>query len=369
MGHFPIAFEIGIPCALAMHSLCHWGRIGCAVFIALHAVAVSAATDAAREMSEVAQAFGTTLDDALRARAFLDLDPELLKHWHFVPTEMVGFGRKGPTLGELNPPQRERALELLRISLSARGYEKTTNIMTLEAVLRDTEQNGRFERNPEKYYVAVFGTPSADGTWAWRFEGHHVSLLFVVVEGKEFAVTPSFLGTNPAEVRSGPYQGRRVLGAEEDLARRLVQTLDSDQRDIALIDTQAPADILTVARNDLKPLEPAGLGYSRMSAEQQQLLRTLVREYVGRVRPDIADEQMALIERAGWDQVSFAWAGGLEKGQPHYYRVQSTGFLLEYDNTQNDANHVHAVWRNFRNDHGGDLLKQHYEHAHAHGPE
>lgn len=350
-----------------MHFPAHWARAGCAILLTFHAVTADGATEAAREMAEAAQAFSATLDDGLRSRTIFDLEPEVLRLWHFVPTEMVSFGRKGPTLGELNATQRECAVALLRSSLSARGYDKTTAIMSLEAVLRDTEENSRFERNPEKYFVAVFGSPSADGTWAWRFEGHHVSLVFVVVDGREFAVTPSFLGTNPAEVRSGPSQGLRVLAAEEDLARQLVKSLDTDERAVAIIATQAPDDVLTAARNDIEALEPEGLAYEQLSDEQRALLQSLVREYVERVRPDIAEEQLRSIERSGWRQVHFAWAGGLEKGEPHYYRVQSQEFLLEYDNTQNDANHVHAVWRDFRNDHGGDLLKAHYEHSHVGG--
>lgn len=348
-----------------MHILRHGIRQSLAVFLVLQSVSAYAATDAAREMAHAATALATTLDSGQKQKALFDLDTEALKQWHFVPSEMVTFGRKGLPIPEMKPEQRALALALLRSSLSAGGYQKATNIMSLETILRDLEQNDRFERNPEKYYVAIFGNPTPDGTWAWRFEGHHLSMTFTIVEGKEFAATPSFFGTNPAEVLSGDRKGLRVLAAEEDLAYQFVRSLDAVQKAVAIIETTAPNDIFTAANRDITPLKPTGLGYGSLSATQQETLRTLVREYVGRVRPDIAAEQLKIIEATGWDKVSFAWAGGLEKGQGHYYRVQGERFLLEFDNTQNNANHIHAVWRDFRNDYGNDILKRHYQDSHG----
>lgn len=348
-----------------MKKNCPLLRLSLLLGLSFLATSLTAATDAAREMAQAASAFLATLDASQKTQAVHSVDGPALKQWHFIPSEMITFGRKGVPLTTMNPEQRAHALALLKTSLSAEGYQKATNIMSLESILHKLEQPARFERNPEKYFIALFGTPTPDGTWAWRFEGHHVSMTFTIVKGKEFAATPSFLGTNPAEVLAGDRKGVRVLPAEEDLARQLVTSLDADQKTVAIILATAPNDIITGADRDIAPLKPVGLNYGKLTPPQQENLRQLVREYVGRVRPDISREQIALIEKSGWQNVNFAWAGGLEKGMGHYYRVQGETFLLEYDNTQNNANHVHAVWRDFRNDFGDDLLKRHYHEAHA----
>jgi hypothetical protein len=220
------------------------------------------------------------------------------------------------------------------------------------------------DRNPILYFVSIYGTPDAKGTWAWRFEGHHLSLSFTVVDGKEVAAVPSFMGTNPAEVREGAKKGLRVLGVEEDLGRELVKSLSAEQRTTAIFDKVAPKDIMTGADRAAKRLTPPGIAYSQLNGAQKEQLKKVVAEYANRVRPDVAKSDLAKIDKAGWDTVAFAWAGGLERGDGHYYRVQGSTFLLEYDNTQNNANHVHAVWRDFTNDFGEDLLKKHYEQAH-----
>jgi hypothetical protein len=207
--------------------------------------------------------------------------------------------------------------------------------------------------------VSIFGSPGK--TWGWRVEGHHLSVNFTVVEGKEISAAPSFFGSNPAEVKQGPRKGLRILAAEEDLARELVKSLDAAQRKTAILTNVAYKDIITGAQRKVQPLAPAGLSAADMTSAQSDLLQKLVREYVYRQRPEGAGRDLEKIQKAGWTKVSFAWAGGLERGEGHYYRVQGPTFLLEYDCTQNDANHIHAAWRDFENDFGEDLLRKHYE--------
>lgn len=332
---------------------------GLAFSLSLHA------HPAADAMADAAKKLLATLKPEQKAKAhYADLKAEARQAWHFIPTEMVSFGRKGLPFTEMTEPQRKLALALLQSALSEGGYAKATGIMSLEAVLKEFEKNSRVDRNPIKYFVSIYGTPDAKGTWAWRFEGHHLSLSFTIVDGKEVAAVPSFMGTNPAEVREGGKQGLRVLGVEEDLGRELVKSLSADQRATAVFAEKAPADIITGAKVKADRLTPDGITYAKLNGAQQELLKRVVAEYANRVRPDVAKGDLEKIAKAGWDKVAFAWAGGLNKGDGHYYRVQGPTFLLEYDNTQNGANHVHAVWRDFTNDFGEDLLKRHYEQAH-----
>jgi len=308
-------------------------------------------------MAEAAGHFLATLDDAQRAKATFEFKDEERQNWHFIPKE-----RPGLTIKEMKPAQRQLAQALLASGLSYRGYMKATTIMSLEQVLQDMEgPNRRFPRDPELYHVSIFGTPSNEGPWGWRVEGHHLSLNFTLAKGTLVASTPSFFGTNPAEIKEGPRRGLRVLAEEEDLARQLVKSLNAEQLKVALIADKAPADIITGAARTVSPLKQEGLPVTRMNADQVQALRSLIREYVFRNRPEVAAQDLEAIEKAGIEQILFAWAGGLDQGQGHYYRVQGPTFLLEYDCTQNDANHIHAVWRDFANDFGIDLLRRHYE--------
>lgn len=312
---------------------------------------------AAEEMAAAAGRLLSSLTPGQREKTAFEFKADERQNWHFIPKE-----RKGLTLHEMSAEQRQLAHDLLRTGLSARGYEKSTNIMSLESILAELEGAGRkFPRDPLLYHVLIFGNPDPKGTWAWRFEGHHLSANFTVVNGRLFAVTPSFLGSNPAEVRQGPRQGVRVLGAEEDLGRELMKSFSAAEREAALISATAPNDIFTSAQRRVTPLPSAGLSAAAMNRAQRRLLQRLIREYVERVRPDLAAEDLAKIDKAGFKSIRFAWAGGLEKGEGHYYRVQGPTFLLEYDNTQNNNNHVHAVWRDFENDFGEDLLRRHYE--------
>jgi hypothetical protein len=289
-------------------------------------------------------------------------------HWHFIPTET--FPRKGLLLRDMSPEQRRLAHDLLKAGLSQRGYLTVSSIMDLETVLKALEAAQRaagpqpprgtpLERDPEKYFLSFFGTPSDKETWGWRVEGHHVSLHFTVVKGTLVASSPSFFGSNPAEVREGPKKGLRILGAEEDAARALLEALDTAQRARAIINATAPGDMLTMANVDITPLSPAGMDAAAMTPPQRELLMKVIDVYTGKMAADIADDRLARVRKAGVEKITFAWAGETERGMKHYYRIQGPTFLVEYDNTQNDGNHIHSVWRDFNGDFGRDLLREH----------
>jgi hypothetical protein len=313
-------------------------------------------------MAAAATKFLESLTPEQRQQAMFAFDGDERTHWHFLPTEV--FPRNGLTVKQMNQSQRTLAHELLKVGLSQRGYMTATQLMELESVLAALEaaqppRGNPLVRDPERYFFSIFGTPSTRNTWGWRVEGHHLSLHFTVVNGTLVAGAPSFFGANPAEVRDGPKQGTRILGPEEDEARSLIESLDASQREQAIINATAPNDIVTLANVKIDPLSPAGLPASALTASQRALLRKLIDVYTGYMADDIAADHLTRIEQAGWDRVAFAWAGPRERGQKHYYRVQGPTFLIEYDNSQNDANHIHSVWRDFNRDFGADLLREH----------
>jgi hypothetical protein len=248
--------------------------------------------------------------------------------------------------------------------LSQTGYIKAVTIMSLEDVLKIIENDNGERRNPEKYYFSVFGTPSDSGTWGYRVEGHHLSQNYTVVNGKVID-GPSFFGANPAEVRQGPRKGLRTLAGEDDLGAELIHTLDEQQQKVAIVDPTAYNDILTSAsRKAALQGQPSGLAASKMNANQFDALMALMEEYARNVPDELAEGRVAQINKAGQD-IHFAWSGGINRGDPHYYRVQTASFLIELDDTQDDANHIHSVWRDFTGDFGGDLLHQHYQASHS----
>jgi hypothetical protein len=332
-----------------------------AALVAGGALSAQRSSSSVSAMASAAEQFLASLTPEQRQQATFPFDsPERLR-WHFVPQ----FERNGLQVKAMTEPQRTLAFALLRTGLSERGYTTYTQIMQLESILRTIEKGGGPTRDPEGYRFSVFGTPSATGTWGWRVEFHHVSLHFSVVNGKAISSTPSFAGANPAEVRDGPQQGHRTLGLLEDTARALVAALDDAQRATAIFTTVALNDIVTGNSLDISPLSPAGLKASAMTAAQRELLMRVLDAYAGLMAPDIAAGRLAKIKAAGVENVSFAWAGSIERGQRHYYRLQGPTFLIEFDNTQNNGNHVHSVWRDFTGDFGRDLLREHLKSAHS----
>ncbi len=326
--------------------------------------------DPAVEMAEAASRFVASLDDQQRTETLFDFSSDKRDFWHFVPDRSIkpDGKRYGLKIGDMKPQQRLLAHALLSTGLSHKGYQQAVTIMTLEAILHDLEDDNPI-RDPELYYVSIFGKPSADNTWAWRFEGHHVSVNFTLVKGRLFSVTPSFFGTNPAQVKSGPFKGLEVLAVEQNLARKLVKSLSDEQKKLAIFAAKAPRDIITSQdrrANKGAFLPEQGIKFEQLNPKQQTMLLALVNEYAAKYRPPILEQINGRTPIADGKSMYFAWAGGLKRGQGHYYRVQTPSFLFEYDNTQNDANHIHAVWRQFDGDFGEDLLRRHYETAPRH---
>ncbi len=309
----------------------------------------------AGEMAKAATDFLKGLQPEQQTKASFDLKSEERENWHFIPKP-----RNGLPLKEMTQKQRSLAYALLKSGLSDRGYGKATNIMSLELVLFDME-NKSPKRDPELYYVSIFGKPGAREPWGWRVEGHHLSINFTIADGKNISVTPSFLGSNPGEVKEGARIGVRILGNEEDLGRELLKSFSPEQKHWAIFSTDAPKEVVTGSARKVKALDVVGIPQPKMTGQQSALLMKIVREYLFRYRTELAGTDLAKIEKVGVDKIYFAWAGKEERGEPHYYRIQGPTFLMEYDNTQNDANHVHAVWRDFENDFGEDILRKHYE--------
>jgi len=328
---------------------------------ALVLVSVTASTVASQRsataMSSAAGKWLASLSAEQRDRAVFPFDSEERLRWHYVPNET--FPRKGLTIKDMNESQRALAHDLLKTGLSARGYLTATSIMELEKVLRAIEGGVRMARDHEAYLFSVFGTPGDKQAWGWRFEGHHLSVRFDVVGAKLTSSSPAFFGSNPAEVREGPQKGTRVLGAEEDAGRALLDSLDAAERATAILPIEAPGDILTTTKVTVDPLSPIGIKASALTKPQRDLLMSLIDVYAGLMASEVAAERMDRLKKAGLDNIAFAWAGETEKGKKHYYRLQGPTFLVEYDNTQNDGNHIHSVWRDFNGDFGRDLLREH----------
>jgi len=326
----------------------------------LTAAAASVPTDPARaadDMAHAAVAFWNSLTPEQQKTAHYDVKDEERFDWHFIPKP-----RKGLTIKAMDSAQRDLAYGLLSSGLSHRGFAQAVTIMSLDNVLKQIEPpGGKNVRDPELYYFTLFGQPGPKGAWGWRVEGHHLSLNFLIVDGKAIASAPAFFGANPAEVRETSRKGLRTLGAVEDLGRQLVKSLTPDQQKTAIIEAKSPREIITGNARKAMIEKPQGLLASDMTPQQQQTLTALIREYAQRHRAELAADDLQRIEQAGFAKIRFAWAGGTDPGQGHYYRIHGPTFLVEYDNTQNNANHIHSVWRDLQNDFGEDLLAKHYQ--------
>jgi hypothetical protein len=332
-----------------------------AVLVASLSIAI-ASQRSASAMSSAAEKWLASLTADQKQRATFSFDSDERLHWHFVPNET--FPRKGLQIKDMSDAQRTLAWDLLKTGVSARGFSTARAIMELENILKSIEgSNRQFARDHEGYQFSVFGTPGDRTAWGWRFEGHHVSIRFDVVNGSLTSSTPSFFGANPAEVRvdipGAAPRGTRVLGPEEDTARALLDSLDAADRSTAIVAGVAPNEMLTSNNLKADPQSPLGLKASAMTPAQREKLMALIEVYVGYMVPDVAAERMERLKKAGVENIAFAWCGETEKGKKHYYRVQGPTFLIEYDNSQNDGNHIHSVWRDFNGDFGADLLREH----------
>lgn len=323
----------------------------------LHGYARMAAVPA---MAGAAKAFLDSLWKEQREKATFKLDDDERSNWFYTPVP-----RKGLPLREMTSGQRQLAFALLSAGLSQNGLAKSTSIMSLEEVLASMESTGVNRRDPDGYFFSVFGEPSEQGAWGYRVEGHHLSLHFNLRDGK-LNGAPSFFGTNPAHVLQGRRKGLRVLSREEDLGRDLIHALSAEQRKTATVLAAAPADILSEHSRQAALIgEPNGIQLSALNAVQGDKLQILLHEYCDNMTDEIAAFRKDQIRKVG-NRLWFAWAGGMEPGEPHYYRVQSPEFLVEFDDTQDHANHIHSVWRDFKGDFGRDLLAEHYQDSHHH---
>lgn len=327
-----------------------------AALMMLPAAPAAAADHVGTAFAAAATAFLATLDDRQRRQVAFAFEDAERFDWHYTPR-----ARKGLPLGEMAPAQREAALVLVRTGLSESGYARVAGVIALEGVLREIE--GAW-RDPDRYFLTLFGKPAPDGPWGLRMEGHHLSLHFTLLDGAVVATTPMFFGANPAEVESGTRKGFRLFAAEEDAALRLLNALDRGQRAQAVIAASSYGDIVSGNARELDPVKPEGLAARHLDEAQRAVLMQIVGAFARTLRPELAAVRLARVEKGGVDAITFAWAGrtpppGEHRG-PYYFRIQGPLFLIEFDRTQNRGNHAHAVWRDYANDWGRDVLREHY---------
>ena len=313
----------------------------------------------AAQLAEAADAFLNSLSPEQRQAVQFEFGDNERFDWHYVPRSRAGLAIK-----DMKDDQRLLAMQFLKAGLSQSGYLKATRIIALEAVLREIETWNWLGRDPEKYFFSFFGRPSEAETWGWRVEGHHLSLNITIVQGRLFATAPRFLGANPARVAKGELQGIRTLKMEEDLARMLIESLDQTQKTKAVFRDRPYRDIVSGSDESVSPFELVGISAAELNRPQRELLVSLIEEYASAMPLEIARQRMEAVRRTTSNQIYFGWAGEVAPGQPHYYRIQTPTFLIEYDNVQNGANHIHTVWRDFDGDFGLDLLREHYRKAH-----
>jgi hypothetical protein len=317
----------------------------------------------AQQAVKAVNQFISTLNSDQKAETVFPFDGEERYNFHFVPKE-----RKGITFNEMNEEQKKAALNLMHACLSEQAFQKTQEIMQLDLVLKEIEKRKPEDhyRDPGNYHFSVFGIPSETTIWGWRFEGHHISFNFSMDKMKLIGSTPGFLGSNPAVVQEGPYKGKQVLKEETDAGFTLLHALSAEQLKKTISDTVSPKDILTFNNRKAQLEGNAGIAYNECTDAQKQLLLQLINVYVHRFTKLFADDMLKDIQQAGFENIRFAWLGHTQPGigNPHYYRVQGPTFIIEYDNTQNNANHVHSVLRDLKHDFGGDELLEHYKTAH-----
>jgi hypothetical protein len=294
------------------------------------------------------------LPEKTRAQALKPFEDRDRTDWHYTPRS-----RNGISFKELDSMGKGEVHALLRTALSVPGYRKAVNIIELEIVLREIETFG-WMRDPERYHLTEYGTPDAAKRWGWRFEGHHLSLNFTLAGDKMAVDTPSFFGANPATVPAGQKKGLRVLGAEHDAGWAVLESLGEAQRREAVFEERTYGEIVTGNKDKVDPLPAAGISAGKLDEKQRAQLWKLVETYAGSFEPGLAQARLGRAKQGGIEAIRFGWAGSTKRGGQHYYRVQGPLFLIEYDASQNDGNHIHTVWRDFGGDFGRDLLREHY---------
>jgi len=314
-------------------------------------------------IAAAARAWLQAMGDKSPSATFTFTDDERFD-WAYTP----GY-RKGVSFRDMTPSQRAAATALMQSTLSVPGVAKAEAVMALEAVLAEVEGSSLDYRDPEKYFISVFGVPGRD-PWGWRLEGHHLSVNVTAAAPGEVSVTPVFLGTNPAEIPGGPRKGERVQRDEYVLALRLAGSLTEAQRSQALLRGRSLGNVVAGPGRGDALAAPEGLPVASLNAHQQTILIDLIRTYVGLARDEIGRPYMDLV-RASWAETRVAWAGPMAEGEAFYYRIHGPRLLIEFDNSQNDANHIHSLWRDPANDFGRDDLHRHYRgapEAHGHRP-
>jgi hypothetical protein len=312
--------------------------------------------------SDPATKFLDSLSPDQLNKAKMIFDDKAKHDWHYLPATM--YTRAGIPIKQLNPKQKRLLFEMLQTSLSETGYSKTKQIISLENVLAEISGD-TVRRDPEKYYAAFYGNPQKDSLWAWSFQGHHISLNFTILNGKT-SIAPRFLGANPARVTSGKRKGERTLSKEDDLGLELINSLSNEQKEKAIFQQNAFRDIVSKNSVEVTPLKPVGIKMKELNQSQQMALLDLIDEYLANMPNDVASKRMNKLKKEEMDEIQFGWAGATELEKPHYYRIQGKSFLVEFDKTQNNANHIHSVWRDFDGDFGRDLIREHYKSSNHH---
>lgn len=306
-------------------------------------------TPSADKMAKAANAFLEGLPAEQKQQATFGFDDKERLNWHFIPRE-----RKGLPIRDLTDADKQRAHALIASGLSESGYSQALDIMSLEEVLYLLEEGEREmrreRRHPEKYYISIFGEPKNQGNWGWRVEGHHLSLNYAISNGKVVSSTPEFYGANPGLIDAGPGRSIRVLGTEEDLARQILKLCNEEQQKLAWIAKEAPDDLRGGGEQQPVVTKPVGLPVSKMSADQKKLLQDLLSEYLKNMPADVEKARRDRINQSGLENTYFAWWGSSEPNERHNYVIQGKTFIIEYNNTQNSANHVHSMWRNIDGD-------------------
>ena len=300
--------------------------------------------------------FLDSLDEQQLAQANFPFDDSFRTRWHFFPITM--WRRKGILMRDLNEKQRDISSRMLMKYLSKSGYAKTKKIIALETILAEIEDD-TISRDPEIYFITIYGNPRKDSVWAWSFEGHHLSLNFTIVDNK-ISASPRFLGANPTPIQSGKRKGDRTLAEEEDLAYAFMHKLTRQQKQKAIFSDISFFDNFTSNKSEVSPLDPVGIQTTELNSMQKNNLKDLIALYLSSLPDEIALERENKILQEEFDEIRFAWAGGLKENKAHYYRIQGQSFLIEFANIQDNATHIHTVWRDFNGDFGRDLIKEHY---------
>ncbi len=306
--------------------------------------------------------FLNSLDDKQLSKLVLKFDHDSKEAWHYFPPSF--FSRKGIKLKELSKQQKIKFEKFLLHFLSESGYEKTQQVIQLEQILAELEDNFEY-RDPGNYFIAFYGNPKTDSLWSWSYEGHHLSLNFTILKDK-ITSSPRFFGADPATVKRGKHKGMRTLGREVDLAFDLLNSMTPAQKHKTIFSTNTFYDITTSNDSKVEPLRLEGIPTWDLNKTQKKILQALINEYINAIPKQYAKKRSEKINAEEFDDIYFGWAGATNPKDNYYFRIQGKSFLIEFDNSRDQANHIHTVWRDFKNDFGRDLIKEHYLNAEHH---